>query len=423
MFATMLTLMLGVCDLGTEFAGDAGWNTPGETFVSAHAADGFKFASDKGDVANCMRRGACAWHGLEVWEARLYYKGGAAEKVELSLYNRGDDKGPEGLSAEGLKTLLDKAAAAAEPGGKIGANPEKRKLRNGGFQFVRRFTKGENDVELAWGVNGAKAKDLTADYVRVTVVRKGAARSSRPVAGVVSSAKAKANVVRNDEGDVWIDNVPMVDQGQKGYCACAVSERVLRYYGKDVDEHQIAQMAGSTAGGGTSIAEMIETVRTVGSRNRLGFQSVVSMTGSVKDINKDVEQYNKAAKSMGEPTIDIASCTKGNCIMIGMIDERMKSDVILKMRMKDSRYKRFLDGVRKQIDLGVPVFWGVTLGKFPEPEIPQASGGHMRLIIGYNKTKHKIIYSDTWGAGHERKTMDEDKAFAITHDAFYLKPL
>ena len=70
----------------------------------------------------------------------------------------------------------------------------------------------------------------------------------------------------------------------------------------------------------------------------------------------------------------------------------------------------------------MPVFWGVTLGLFPERGIPQARGGHMRLIIGYNAKTREILYTDSWGAGHERKRMPEDQAFAITHDAFYLKP-
>jgi hypothetical protein len=71
----------------------------------------------------------------------------------------------------------------------------------------------------------------------------------------------------------------------------------------------------------------------------------------------------------------------------------------------------------------VPVLWGVTLGLYPEPGLPQSGGGHMRLIIGYNAKTHEILYSDTWGAGHELKRMGEDKAFAMTHDAFFLRPL
>ena len=182
-------------------------------------------------------------------------------------------------------------------------------------------------------------------------------------------------------------------------------------------------MAGTTAGGGTSVAEMIETVRTVGSKCRLGFQSVVSMTGSLQEIEKDLEAYNRAAKKMGRPEISLKSCMQGNTVMVPQIKDRMEPEVLLAARAKDPRFKRFLAGVKASVDQGIPVFWGVTLGKFPEPAIPQAAGGHMRLIIGYNTKTHEILYTDTWGAGHELKRMADDRAFAITHDAFFLKPL
>jgi hypothetical protein len=93
------------------------------------------------------------------------------------------------------------------------------------------------------------------------------------------------------------------------------------------------------------------------------------------------------------------------------------------MRIKDSRYKKFLAGVKTQIDKGIPLFWGVTLGKFPEPGIPQNAGGHIRLIVGYNAKTSEILYSDSWGAGHELKRMPQDWAFTITHDLFFLRPL
>ena len=67
--------------------------------------------------------------------------------------------------------------------------------------------------------------------------------------------------------------------------------------------------------------------------------------------------------------------------------------------------------------------WGGTLGIYPEPEIPQSNGGHMRLIIGYNDKKKEILYTDTWGAGHELKRMPAEWAWTITHCLMYMKPL
>ena len=421
--ATFLPLILGVCDLSGALAGPEGWDRPAEAFVSAYQADGFRFADQKREIVNCLRRGGSVWHGLEVWETRLYYAEGRLSRVELSLYNRGDDRSGDAVTASELQDLLARAAAAAEPGGKIGGNPEMTKLKSGGYQYSKSFSKGPYDVRLLWGVDSLKQKTQTADYVRAVLTPKGAGGSSgvRAAAGV-SRLKVRANVRRNAEGDVWIEGVPMVDQGQKGYCACAVTERVLRYYGSDVDEHQIAQMAGSSAQRGTGVEEMIQAVRTLGQKCKLGFRSIVSMSGSVKDIEKEVEKYNKAAKSMKAPQIDMRSCMRGHTIMVNQIRDQMRPDVVMKMRVKDARYGKFLSGVRSQVDEGVPVFWGVTLGLFPERGLPQTRGGHMRLIIGYNAKTHEILYSDTWGAGHELKRMPEDQAFAITHDAFLLKP-
>ena len=434
MFALILPLMLSACDLGTHFSKPDAWAESAVDVAGELRQDGCGFVSRRRDSADGMKRGACTWYGLEVWETRIYYGAEGATRVEMSLYNRGDDKDSGGLDSEGLKKLLDDIASKAQPGGKIGSNPEKKKLKTGGYQFSKKWNKGDCDIDLVWGVDGVKEKDLTADYVRVTMHPKGGAKvkASAKSGGIVSKTKAKSHVKKNADGDVWIDGVPMVDQGQKGYCAAATSERVLRYYGFAIDEHEIAQAAGTTARGGTSIAEMKDAVKAVGSKCRLGYQEIVTMTGSFQDIEKDIELYNKTAKTEGESEISLKSFMRGNSVNVGEMLAAMKPKVVRKMRMKDFRYKKFMTGVKAQVGQGIPIFWGVTLGMFPEPGLPQVAGGHIRIIIGdvegkdpkTKKTEIKeILYTDSWGAGHELKRMPADWAFAITHDAFYLKPL
>ncbi|MGB0743541.1 MAG: hypothetical protein ACPGSB_03345, partial [Opitutales bacterium] len=51
---------------------------------------------------------------------------------------------------------------------------------------------------------------------------------------------AKANVRENELGDVLIANIPMVDQGPKGYCVPATMERCLRYMGIRADMYTLA---------------------------------------------------------------------------------------------------------------------------------------------------------------------------------------
>ena len=47
----------------------------------------------------------------------------------------------------------------------------------------------------------------------------------------------------------------------------------------------------------------------------------------------------------------------------------------------------------------------------------------MRIIVGYNPTTKEILYSDSWGQGHEEKRMPVDDAWAITNGLSSLQPL
>ena len=272
--------------------------------------------------------------------------------------------------------------------------------------------------------------DTNLGYLRLTLTPANAASGGRasqasakkPV-GKGKGAKIKDNVTKSPNGDVYIDNVPMVDQGQKGYCAAAVAERVLRYYGAQIDEHEIAQQTGTMAQSGTRVSDMKAAVTSIGEKNGLGFQEIVAMQSGLGDVEEQLARYNKAAKAAKRPELSLDQFTRGNQVYVGELFEAMEPKVIYKMRLKDPRFKKFSAGVRQQVNAGIPVFWGVTLGIFPERGVnPQTSGGHMRLVIGYNDKKKEILYTDTWGEGHELKRMPEDWAFAITHDAFFLKP-
>ena len=425
-------VLLAVLDLGTLFAQKESWKGKSEFFAVEHAKEGFVFASEDREIVNCLKHDTCTWHGLQVWEAKVYFdKSGEEERVarvELSLYNRGD-AGDETLDVARLKAKIDAVAKKVAPDERKAPSPEKTTLRNGGLRFRRAFAKADPAAELVWGLSApSDNKVRTVEYLRLTLTPKGEMKAkstklAKRAEGKAGKAKIKDNVTKSPNGDVYIDNVPMVDQGQKGYCAAAVSERVLRYYGNQIDEHEIAQQAGTTAQGGTSVAAMKDVITAVGAKNGLGFQNVVSMTSSLGDLDEEVARYNKAAKFEKKPTISLAQFTHGNMINVGEMHEAMDPKVIYRMRQKDPRFKKFSSGVRQQVALGIPVFWGVTLGIYPEKGVSmQSTGGHMRLIIGYNDKKKEILYTDTWGEGHELKRMPEDWAFAITHDAFFLKP-
>jgi hypothetical protein len=109
---------------------------------------------------------------------------------------------------------------------------------------------------------------------------------------------------------------------------------------------------------------------------------------------------------------------------VGMIYGAMKGPVLKEARTKNkSDLSRFQREVQTHVDAGVPLLWSVQLGLIEEPGLPQAGGGHMRLIIGYNTKTQEILYSDSWGAGHELKRMKADDAWTITTQLVTIEPL
>ncbi len=132
-----------------------------------------------------------------------------------------------------------------------------------------------------------------------------------------------------------------------------------------------------------------------------------------------ISDYNRAAKRAKAPEIEVTySSTMESIYRV------IRPDIYKTVRVKDSSgFGKFQREVQRSIDEGIPVLWGVRLGLVKEKEIPQAFGGHMRLIIGYNLKTREIIYSDSWGMGHEEKRMAMDDAWTITDTLARIEPL
>ena len=212
--------------------------------------------------------------------------------------------------------------------------------------------------------------------------------------------------------------MPMVDQGQKGYCVVASTERVMRYYGGDVDANELAQIANSDAGGGTSYNGMIVALKKVAARLKVRVRELEKM--EVKDILDLVKDYNRTAKKDGASLIP----DPGHMIDVAAIYGAMKGDVLREARTKNkSDLTRFQRNVAENIDKGIPLLWTVQLGLIEDKDVPQSGGGHMRLIIGYNTKTSEILFSDSWGAGHELKRMPATDAWTITTGLTKIEPL
>jgi Peptidase_C39 like family len=301
--------------------------------------------------------------------------------ITFSLYNRGDSGKIDQAGLEKRMKLCEQRISAilgVQPGNKK-ANPTQGLLADG-----RTWTSGKGLATLEFN---PEALDGKPEFLRLRI----APRNSRGIYAAafqnrfsaVKVSELPQNVVRKS-GDVFIKGIPMVDQGPKGYCVVASAQRLMEYYGIPADQHQIAQVVASDSRRGTSALAMSEALGRIDYRFKTRFK-----IHAMKHQDRLV-----------------------------MVDERRMAVG------RDFSETQFTKLVRSSIDDGIPLLWALVLGMYPEePAISlQTGGGHMRMIIGYNLDKKHIIFTDSWGAGHEMKRMSLDHAYKASQGLFTMTP-
>lgn len=183
-------------------------------------------------------------------------------------------------------------------------------------------------------------------------------------------ARAKANVDRRPNGDVVIKEIPMVNQGPKGYCVPATWERVMRYMGIPADMYVLAMAGQSGAGGGTSLNAIAA-----------GARDAVAAAGRKLDSLSFKPEPAQVAKYVdrGLPIIWAMYTTE--------------------------EYNKIADARTKaRAAMADPATWKKSLAegrKGQKPLKADREKGHVCMIIGYNKETGEIAVSDSWGPEFE----------------------
>lgn len=402
------------------------WNESASDFMLSYTPLGFGYVSQQRDCARSVDK-RLTFQGQRVWEALAYFETGAVKRLELSIYNRGDSGAlAEATFVQRIKTMSEGLTHWAGNNG----NPVEETTKDRG-SIVRKHTwiKAPCVVQLTRAYveprrQAGENLPFRAEFIKITLSRANGdqqvVKDSTTVNWIpgASTLSIKKNVKKSDTGDVWIDGVPMVDQGEKGYCAAASAERLLRYYGRAVDQHQIAQLADSAAKDGTSLDGMIKALELIGQRFTLDLKPVIKLDWN--RLSHVIEGYNRAAKTAGKPVIEV-----GQVINVTRVFEEMDAALLRKVMVKQtSELAQFKAQIKASTSAGVPMLWSCIVGKFPEvpPINPPGTYGHMRLIIGFNEKTGDLIYSDTWGAGHELKRIPLEDAWTVTMGLHVLKP-
>ncbi|BCU76426.1 C39 family peptidase [Luteolibacter sp. LG18] len=333
---------------------------------------------------------------------------GKVGPVTISLYNRGDDGE---ISPKDLATRMDTWKGKLTTA--LGSQPEARDQR-GTVNLTGWMWKKDRTAWLLESSVSKSPEGPRAEFARIRIASLDAATGGNQVA---RRSALTDHVVHKDNGDVYLDGMPMVDQGQKGYCAVATTERVVRYYGLDVDQHEMAEIA-NTGSMGTSMGEMEEALKNA--TGKLHVKTTKHFDLDLRQFEQDVRTYNQLAKKQGEK--EFLYERKVSIVNPMQFWSEVKPDLFLQVKTAQSGFSRYTNKIEEYINQGIPLCWALQLGMFKETGIPQTHGGHMRLIIGYNPKTHEVIYTDSWGKGHEFKRMPAGQAWCMTMALYTMAP-
>lgn len=252
-----------------------------------------------------------------------------------------------------------------------------------------RFGQGQQTREQVkrwdWGDSSILLAAPRDEYVAVRIVPKSVADGA--VGGRISDAELRAalqeKITRRDNGDVILEDIPMVNQGPKGYCVPATWERAMRYVGIPADMYVLAMAGNTNVGGGTSTREIAAGASEIIRRNG---RRVTPQGGRLR-----VEDVAR--------TID-----KGLPLLWAMfVVDEVNDQVTARSRVRKSvtdweQWKRDLDPVRKAA----------------RNINAREGGGHVCMIIGYNKDTREIAVSDSWGPQFAERWMTEEEVAAVS---------
>ena len=314
---------------------------------------------------------------IKVEEAILEFVNGKAARATISFYNRGDSGDIEVKEFDRIfKVIGQNLSQVMKVAPKRQMGSSNAALPVTGWNWAS----PSGIALLEYNEYNTPGKETKPEFLRLKIAAPNQADwSMGKLATGVQRMELLQRVKKTPDGDVYISGVPMVDQGQKGYCVAASCQRLFEYMRIPCDQHEMAKLVSIDAGSGADITTMQKSLSKIDGAFKVTFKPLVNP-----------EQYYD------------------------------------RNRVRRVSQKEFISIVKEYADKGVPLLWGLILGQKPEiPPLPnggQISGGHMRMIIGYNMAKNQVIFTDSWGAGHELKRMALLDAYDVTMGLYSMAP-
>ena len=201
-------------------------------------------------------------------------------------------------------------------------------------------------------------------------------------------ARVSARVENRPNGDVILKDMPMVNQGPKGYCVPATWERVMRYMGIPADMYVLAMAGETKEGGGTNLTDIAEGARESVIRSGRKIERVKIKPDPI-NISKYIDrglpliwamfstnEFNEAANSRKKMRLETS------------IDSKDWKKTLSEARKSARKFKKYTDTA------------------------------HVCMIVGYNKETGEIAVSDSWGPEFAERWVTPEEAEAVSQDDF-----
>lgn len=256
----------------------------------------------------------------------------------------------------------------------------------------QRFGEGESRVDVQrwdWAGHSFLLSHVPDEYVSLAVQTIEAADNRGNTARVPDSVireRARGFVEKRDNGDVVITNIPMVDQGPKGYCVPATAERCMRFFGIPADMYLLAMAGETQAGGGTSVELLLSNIGSDIKRKGRSFE-ISEGELKMRDIQKSIDS--------GIPMIWAVYSTKEfNETSTARTKERKESWESHK---------------------------NAVAAAAADPKLsPDPSRGHVVIIMGYNAETNEIAFSDSWGERYLERWITLPEAEQVSQKRLYV---
>ena len=195
--------------------------------------------------------------------------------------------------------------------------------------------------------------------------------------------RLRARITRRENADVVLNQIPMVDQGPKGYCVPATFERLLRYAGIPADMYDLAALGGTGFGGGTNVASLVDSLERTARQHGRRLETI-----RIKPSPATLARY----LDEGRPVLwSLASTPAFNALADAYSAERAA--------LTDATALKTWATERRRL--------GATLA-------PESGSAHLCLLVGYNRATGELAFSDSWGPGFAERWLPSPAVQAVS---------